>query len=79
MNPSNCSAAFINGLLYQVQSSAERGHRSGIHRRLFYCLAERHGCGEKSLQQRIVQFVRDARTFSKAFLQTDIIFEVRWS
>ena len=79
VNSPNCRAAFINGLTYETQSSAERGHRRGIHRRLFYRLAEQHGCAEESLQERVVQFVHDARTLSEAFFPTDIIFGVRLS
>jgi hypothetical protein len=40
---------------------------------LFHRLVEQHGCAEKPLEQSVVQFVNDARTF----FQTDIILEVR--
>jgi hypothetical protein len=77
VNPQYCGAAFINGLMHYTQSAAERGLRRIIRRRLFYRLVEQYGCGEKPLEQSVVQLVRDARTLSKAFFQTDIIFEVR--
>ena len=79
MNPLYCSAAFINGLMHYAQSAAERGPGRIIRRRLFYRLVEQYGCGEKPLEQSVVQLVCDARTLSKAFFQTDIIFEVRVS
>jgi hypothetical protein len=44
-----------------------------------YRLLEQHGCGEKPLEQSVVQFLRDARTLFTTFFQTDITFELRLS
>src|SRR3977135_2446392 len=79
MNPPHSRAAFINRPARQAQSAAERGPKKGIGWRLFHGLVEQHGCAEKSLEQSVVQFVHDARTLSRAFFQTNIIFEVRLS
>ena len=43
---------------------------------MFYSLVEQHGCAEESLEQSVVQFVRDARTLPGPFFQADIVFEV---
>jgi len=79
MNPPHSRAAFINRPARQAQSAAKRGPKRGIGWRLFHGLVEQQGCAEKSLEQSVVQFVHDARTFFATFFQTDIIFEVRLS
>ena len=60
--------------MHQLKSMVERGLRGRIGRRLFHRLVEQHGCTEKSLEQRVVQFVGNARTLLAPLLQANVFF-----
>ena len=62
--------AFIDGPTHQAQSAAQRRLRRGIGRRLFHGLVEQDGCAEESLEQRIVQFVHDARVRPRIWINS---------
>src|SRR5262249_21229512 len=47
-----------------------------MRRCLFHRQVKQHGGAEKSLQERVVQFVHDARSLSRALLSTNIVFEI---
>ena len=68
--PANRVAAFLDHLLDQLQHAAQRwlGRRIGgqaVHRDM-----QLHGGAEEALQQRVVQFLRDAGPLEPAALQS---------